>query len=100
MMPTRAELFEETLGLRWRALARREGHQRGLPSNTKPAGVHMNTEAKAATLLRTMRRRPKCTVRSLASEMNTTVDDVNRRMMFLQREGRVRLINKIYEVIE
>ena len=98
-MPTR-ERLEEELGKRWTAMARREGHKAAIPSNAKPAGVHMNTDAKAATLLRVMRRRPKCTVRSLASEMNTTVDDVNRRMMHLQREGRVRLVNKIYEVTE
>ena len=98
-MPTREQL-EEELGKRWAAMARREGHKRALPSNTKPAGTHMNTEAKAATLLRVMEANPKAEVKRLAKLLNATIDDTRLRLMYLQRSGRVKLINKVYEVVE
>ena len=97
-MPTRKEL-EAELGKAWAAMAHREGHKSMLPSNSKPLGKHMDMDGKADTLLRAMKRRPQSSLKSLASEINTTVSDVNKRMMHLQRQGRVRLNNNTYEVI-
>ena len=98
-MPTRAQL-EESLGKRWAALARREGHTASLPNNSRPVGKHMQMEAKAQTLLRAMERQPRVTLKALASDLSTTTEDVSRRMMFLMRAGRVRLVNQAYEVVE
>jgi len=97
-MPTRQKL-EEELGKAWAAMARREGHKSTMPNNNKPSGVYEASE-KANTLLRAMQRRPQSSIRSLASYMNTNPADVSRRMMHLQREGRVKLVNRIYEVIK
>ena len=98
-MPTRQKL-EEELGKAWAAMARREGHRCAVPTNNKLSGDHIEARKRADTLMRAMQRRPQSSIRSLAAHMNTTPADVGRRMMHLQREGRVKLVNRIYEVIK
>lgn len=94
-MPTREQL-EEALGKRWKALAKEEGHVSAVPKQF--FGAESDSDARADTLLRLMKRRPDATMVSMKSEMNTTIDDVRRRMANLMRRGDVSYIKGRYEV--
>jgi hypothetical protein len=96
-MPTRAEI-EATLGKRWAEMAYKEGHRKALPKKVISSGQMIDSQAE--TLIRVMDRFPRLSVRGLAARMSTSIDDVMCRMMHLQREGRVRLVNETYEVVK
>lgn len=96
-MPTREEL-EIELGKRWKELAASEGHVAAVPK--KFVGAESDSDARADTLLRLMKRRPGATMVSMTSELNTTIDDTRRRMANLIRRGDVRYIKGRYEVMK
>ena len=94
-MPTRKQL-EEELGKAWAAMAKKEGHAAAIP---KTFVVSENdSDARADTLLRLMKRRPDATMRSMTAELKTTIDDTRRRMANLMRRDDVRYVNQRYEV--
>ena len=94
-MPTREEI-EIELGKRWKELAKREGHVAAVPKRF--VGAENDSDARADTLLRLMRRRPGATMVSMTAELKTTIDDTRRRMANLIRRGDVRYVNQKYEV--
>lgn len=94
-MPTR-EQMEEALGKRWREMAASEGHVAAVPKRF--IGAENDSDARADTLLRLMRKRPGATMRTLSGQLNTTIDDTRRRMANLIRRGDVRYVNQKYEV--
>lgn len=94
-MPTR-EQMEEALGKRWREMAASEGHVAAVPKRF--VGAENDSDARADTLLRLMRRRPGATMVSMTAELKTTIDDTRRRMANLIRRGDVRYVNQKYEV--
>ncbi len=94
-MPTR-EQMEEALGKRWREMAAAEGHVAAVPKRF--IGAENDSDARADTLLRLMRRRPGATMVSMTAELKTTIDDTRRRMANLIRRGDVRYVNQKYEV--
>lgn len=94
-MPTREEL-EIALGKRWKELAESEGHVAAVPKRFVDAD--RDSDARADTLLRLMKKRPGATIRSLSAQSNTTIDDTRRRMANLIRRGDVRYVNQKYEV--
>ena len=71
-MPTREEL-ETELGKAWKAMAKKEGHSPGVPKQFVPS--QSDNDALADTLLRLMQKRPGATMRTLAGQLNTTIDD-------------------------
>ena len=93
-MPTR-EQMEEALGKRWREMAASEGHVAAVPKRF--VGAENDSDARADTLLRLMRRRPGATMVSMTAELKTTIDDTRRRMANLIRRGDVRYVNQKYE---
>lgn len=95
MMPTRSEL-EAALGQRWAEMAKREGHAAAIPKTF--IASENDSDARADTLLRLMRKRPNATMRTLSAQLNTTIDDTRRRMSNLIRRGDVRCVNQRYEV--
>ena len=94
-MPTREQL-EIQLGLRWARAAKEEGHVSAVPKQF--LGAENDSDARADTLLRLMKRRPDATMVSMKSELKTTIDDVRRRMANLMRRGDVSYIKGRYEV--
>lgn len=94
-MPTR-EQMEESLGKRWREMAASEGHVGAVPKSF--IGADNDSDARADTLLRLMRRRPNATMVSMTRELKTNIDDTRRRMANLIRRGDVRCVNQKYEV--
>ena len=94
-MPTR-EQMEEALGKRWKEMAASEGHVAAVPKRF--IGAENDSDARADTLLRLMRRRPGATMVSMTAELKTTIDDTRRRMANLIRRGDVRYVNQKYEV--
>mgnify|MGYP003625495698 FL=1 len=94
-MPT-SEQMEEALGKRWKEMAASEGHVAAVPKRF--IGAENDSDARADTLLRLMRRRPGATMVSMTAELKTTIDDTRRRMANLIRRGDVRYVNQKYEV--
>jgi len=94
-MPSREEL-ESALGKRWKEMAKAEGHVAAVPKRF--VGAENDSDARADTLLRLMKKRPGATMRTLSAQLNTTIDDTRRRMANLIRRGDVRYVNQKYEV--
>lgn len=94
-MPSREEL-ESALGKRWAEMAKREGHVAAVPKRF--VGAENDSDARADTLLRLMKKRPGATMRTLSAQLNTTIDDTRRRMANLIRRGDVRCTGGKYEV--
>ena len=94
-MPTRKQL-EEELGKAWAAMAKKEGHAAAIPKTF--IASESDSDARADTLLRLMKRRPDATMRSMTAELKTTIDDTRRRMANLIRRDDVRYVNQRYEV--
>tara|TARA_R110001632_G_scaffold127778_3_gene241695 strand:- start:134 stop:406 length:273 start_codon:yes stop_codon:yes gene_type:complete len=88
--------MEESLGRRWKEMAASEGHVAAVPKRF--IGAENDSDARADTLLRLMRKRPGATMRTLAGQLNTTIDDTRRRMANLMRRGDVRHTQGKYEV--
>lgn len=96
-MPTRDEI-EIELGKAWAAMAKKEGHAAAIPKTF--IASESDSDARADTLLRLMKRQPDATTKAMTRELNTTIDDVRRRMANLIRRGDVRYVKQKYEVVE
>ena len=98
MMPTRSEL-EAALGQRWAEMAKREGHRAALPKQFVSSAEYY-TDARADTLLRHLQSKQSGSLQSMASRLNTNIDDIRRRMNHLVRRGDARLKEGKYEVTD
>ena len=96
-MPTRAEL-EEALGKRWAEMAHHEGHRQGVPKGFIASKA--DSDARADVILRHLRQSPYVSVRTLASTLKTTTEDISTRLNHLVRRGDIKLKNGRYEVIQ
>ena len=85
-----SEQFEVALGKRWLEMAKREGHAPAVPTNFDRS--EKESAARADVILRHLKHKPNATMRTLASALKTTQDDVRTRMGHLIRHGKVRLI--------
>ena len=97
-MPTRSEL-ESALGQRWAEMAKREGHRAAMPKQFVSSAEYY-TDARADTLLRHLQSKQSGSLQSMASRLNTNIDDIRRRMNHLVRRGDARLKEGKYEVTD
>lgn len=97
-MPTLSEL-EAAMGKRWAEMAKREGHKASMPKQFVSSAEYY-TDARADTLLRHLQSRQRGSLQSMASRLNTNIDDIRRRMNHLVRRGDARLKEGKYEVTD